>query len=378
MQIITFNTTASIIDRDSDSLAIRIAYLLGETVAMAGNVVHDFAFKEMLARTSLKYKVDFLEQMYNNENSYNPGIDYYNTKRIIKNFAASKNKTTQLIAAYQKLERSVTAIFDSVVKNYSDKLLMSSGFIALVDLIDEKILKVFITGLIDEESTLDKNVKASCILSLDFDEASPTKIFLLKEHFFRQPFADNHIYVDADHPDANLTTTVMIEPLFTMPNPSSLKISELKLIRNELTTARQHFHEKFEEWVNLTCNGTNFEERKTILQSGILAAAKKIKDVMLNHPNFKHLEMVTNNERAIEVCIAEIPFQLILDYHVHYKIIKDGALRQLKVLQQTEEKFNRKWPVIFYRWTDAGNTNLKFADESSATTLVTKKTISVD
>ncbi len=378
MQLITFNTFRSAIDRISDSLAMRIAYLFGEKLALTGDTIFEFRYKEIFERFSLNQRLDFVEAKSKLEYEEDP-VDYQLIRQLNKILNKSKNKPAHIIASMKQMEQQLAVLYKIYVTEHTDKHYVQSGFAELAELVDGEIINGFATNSSNLEKSSKSEIKGSSVLSLDFDEANKTKLFLLHEHFFHLPSIKQINQFDVNHLDAGILDNIMIEPLIIIPNIKFLKASELVVLRKKLADVRTIFCAMVDKWITMCFEENDFEERKNLINLALKPAAEKINNLLTDDGHMKHLQILTNKAYPITIGIAEIPFQLLLDYHLQFGIIKAETAEKMKMLQAKDKRYHHKWPVMFYKLLP--DDNIKKDNETTnieTMILTTKKTINID
>ncbi len=375
MQIVTFNTSQASIPPDADGMAIRIAYILGSQVAVAGSISRMFLFVQASKSLPLPAKIDMMLNYFNEDGKATAVFE--NMKIMHKHFEKTKHKSSDLVKKYKAMEYSMLKIFNKQIDTM-DLVLEAAGLSPLIELFDNEKVKSFFSEPSDEHDLMKGSHKPSDILSLNFDDIQLPKIFLIGNEFFEAPFSNcyNGFTLDSQAVDAPLieNKTLFFEEILQIPNLHYLTVNELKVLKNSLADKAPAWQQSILDWINMFKNESPISERAAFVENKILPLSAELNRNLCHNSYTKLLCSAEKLETPISIYVGEIPFNALLNYYVQHNVIGSCTISLMKNLEQTDPRFQRNWPVIFYRFS---NDNKTSSDEEPQIQ-PTKKSINID
>lgn len=343
MQLIVHYTLSTAASHLIFNQGRRMLYCLDEEMYISGVGYYYHYFLDDAKDRSFEFKLKFMIDQAD-ENRKAAYQEFYENYKF---FLKSKNKDSKWIIQTNILKRDFEKLFDLTMQDFGFKLETTHGTSTFRELHDCK--KVVFYGVDDPNITgkRDATIPLEEILSLKIaDEDDIPILFLGNEDYQGKQLFDTEIkdILAKDH------TKGYLVDVFQFPYLQDVQAAELKAITYEFSKEIEPIKEDLKKWATLALKSSNPEEAQQFFIKNLVPIIENkrrsvfqinaAKDICSKHyPNYTfHLQF------------GELPVDKIWEYYKTYNQVTEEEFEKLlKLKEQNPTKFNRRWPVVFFK-----------------------------
>ncbi len=352
---IVFSTTTSTTLKICEGYALKIAYLLCDSVIALGEMGSMMEFNIIANKLDLKKRISLIENaMLANKDDV--GYNYVqDVKQSIRQFKVSKHPTKEQIVLNAKVEKNFNDYFNQCVNNYNLHL----NRLGLDEMGTLKEEDYFFSCPHEMDSNvvtndIEPNKKlAESVVKLLYPSGNPEDCLI---NFLPIDFP----CIDAERINRtstlNITREEMVEDdqlvsmsQLMLTHIDRLSTTDLKSLRNHLKSTGKLFREKIDEVIKINCEGTkNLEERQLHIDEELYPVIANLLTTLNENNIFKYHKLNAHvDAMSFELHIGEAPVEYYWKYFEKYNIIGEITLKYAKELVAKMEGTRRMIPFIF-------------------------------
>ncbi|HRH48428.1 MAG TPA: hypothetical protein PLP23_06745 [Panacibacter sp.] len=369
MKPIVFSSANSLIAQVSESVSLRIGYILADEIASAGGTMIDLFFSENFQHLQFRQKMIVFEAIHKSEEEKQVVQDL---KAALKIQHKIKHKTPQQIVAQKKMEQTVHNICMETINGF-DEMMRLSGLMEMRKLADEAALTAFTMTGNQEEDTENRTQASKLLQRLLPEMEGGHDLFFLGAEFNAEDFKETYTSYTAAQDIQN----VFLESCLTFPNINLLSALELKAVRKQLDIPGIAFRKCADTWVRMCYDDIPVEERITFFKNKLLPAATLLQQTINENDLLMHCSSLQNDGIRIKLFFGEIPVELLWEYYKHFKVIGDETCSILEAAKAGGSIAGKRWPVMLLMPPEQGSETV-FSLNGEDEKMPLKKSIAVD
>jgi len=305
----------------SQSIAIRAAYLIADEAYICGDLFFTVFIDKTLNISSPQLALMFLE-----ENQQDPEAKsaFQSTLKAMKSYHAMKHKPGKVILAMKQMEKTIMKMWDEYRSTFITAA-MSTGLPELSKIPQDDSLGILGSSSTHPEQDDKHNMPCSKVLLLDMEnDLTP-----IERNYFMLPHEYTAIHQQDNTKGFDFTN--WNEPNLTFYNLNILTAAELMLVREQLRPAAQPFCEAIDKWSAMIPTFLSAAQSYGWYQQFVKPAAAALQHAIDANKILNDIPRLTRNDARVEFHIGEAPTQAIwLFFDMHLSI----AEATKKVLQK--------------------------------------------
>ena len=353
MDALIFNNTPSKVHQQTESVAIRLAYLLCREISCVGNSSETIWVEDLLKKASIQQQLFLIES-----DAKKSGTDFADVEAFIQTWKTAekvKHKTPQQIKIQKKVEASIRNLYEDIANEIIERCALT-GLPALRSLTGTGTLGFVPMNSENLESNEGKFTAASVFLK---DEPHPNHplpetpsenralFCLTPEFFFNQVFDPGTIY-NTNQAEARQPQNSWLHKCFTIPNINLLSAVELQTTRKLLDPVGAEFRNQGNNWIKIT-DGIEEGDSVSYFQKNVLPHAASLQAAIMQNDLLKYLQASQRSDANIEVWMGEIPMTLMWSFYKTFEVIGDATWNILQQALPTDPKYKRRVPVMILK-----------------------------
>lgn len=347
MQSILANVSSSSLNTVSYTATARLCYLLAEKTLHGGNMIDMIDMEKIMRGFNMEQKFMIIaDERENSGQGEKDKFDFEEFMRTQKILRKVKHPPREQIILMKKLESSLNALYDKVVKARVRQM-EPTGLIGLRPLTDmDEVIQFYYFQLekpeVEEENWYKSSEIFRKILRPE-DAPSPTLIALTPDINTKLFLKERQIYY-ANEKEARRKDTPWLEGCFTIPNILYPTIADLTVIKKQLSEPILTVRKKIDEWILQIDNGTDEESTLKFFRKDVQPAFKMLQQAIDTNTMFNDYKNTINYRPFdLKVYLGEMPVSFLWEYWHFFKVMSDQTY---EILQKEAGKFNRRWPVM--------------------------------
>ncbi|MCY7408696.1 MAG: hypothetical protein LH473_00340 [Chitinophagales bacterium] len=377
MKAIVVNDMKSKISPLSESIALRLGYILANEICSAGDsYIHiDLAYlhNSMTFETRVRVLQDEKEKREKTGEEESK-VDYSLLLKSYKQLKKIKSKSKQDIVLMRQVEKTVNETFAELNKETYEKS-KQMGMIQLEPVFREYCFLSYPTDISDPEKEegfyypMSKTLQGIFPADKEYPERKeqPTLFFLTFEFFL------DDFYKIFEEQEKN-NPLVFLQHCFTFSNVNLCSVIELQVLRKRFNEVGEAWQNKMNEWIDLVCSNTT--STKSFFEKEVLPLAEAVNKEAENNILLKHISNMQNHEVSAEVWIGTLSISLLWENYRFHNVLSDNTWEKLMKAKEDNPIFNGYFPVMIVRVPPQAD--LRTMPDANAEVKAVKKKLDVD
>ncbi|WP_432671431.1 hypothetical protein [Flavobacterium sp. SM2513] len=325
----------------------------------------------------IESKIDFIvrDSLQNDPENHETFLEI---QCIIKDFGKSRNKSSKQIIAFNLMKKRIESIHENVVARAYLKMEVMYNIPTLKALIDNKNFKIFDHANFNTEREYLKSEMITDILQLKLPDLDTDYSLFFLSDFHRERKIMEIDFLNPQDIHAKDKTTFYGETSYTFPPFDGLSSTELIAIRTSLDTTTEEFRKRIEAWASICYTNPNTNLGLDYFIKKVQPYLQSTKNDILENPLLQNTSILTNKNLESQIIIGEAPIEKIWELYLISNTITQKIYDDLMKIKTAEfPKFEGRWPVVFFKPTEAAK---KFMTEERQNDGVqsVRKSISLD
>jgi hypothetical protein len=320
---------------------MRVSYLLSKQVVLTGYSasVYQLQMASEHATITTKLKILCTVPEY---------ADLAKRSRTLLTSANQKNKhpNRQLIVAQKKFVDNIHVVFADYM-NWLTGNLVIAGYLPLEEIVNEPF-NVFVIP--ESLNGMEPGAWTDWLLLQREDEEDEQMrdMVVLPGEFFDEPGIRDSIVSSTDT-RALQSTTIFLEPLYSMPYLNGLNIGQLSGIRAQTSGAAVTFQQAMNDWINLFCDDAGESQLVDHYNQQISTAMKGLATAFDNNDVLQYCRKSSSPQQATQVMVGAVPVDTIFQFYKNKRIVNNADWEKLQQAVAEDERLRKRWPVITMR-----------------------------
>jgi hypothetical protein len=343
MQAVIYNYQDSIIHPSYESVAIRIAYMLGFKINSAGTSYRLLDFDNFYVTDKTERQLALLQ------NAHRKNEDEKNLEQtteaiaLLKELKKKKHLNRDEVILKNSIERNALGNFKQL-KAHMKANLMNTGLPQLAELVDRNEIKISVVDVVAHEGKAGSKAAAiSDILQLKHKEAGEDSLFFLTPEFFHPDFTT---ILSGNSDSEKQEREGYLKSYFYFPNVNCLTNAELMTLRNEMMTISTPLRQKLEEWMKMVYQNADEEITEKFLSTEVKEYSKAIDRFLDKNELLNHISRVNNEAIKIAFYFGEFPAKNTLEFFRYVKAVPDDSWTILEQEMKAEAFAGKRLPVL--------------------------------
>ncbi len=392
MQITTFSTPTSTVNKEFEIHSLKLVYLLADKLQVAGELNTILFFEKNYKNFSVKKQVQFMTDFLTKSNwdNWEDCVEaihsYYES---YKKMQLVKHPSNDIYTLYRKKK----LLYDHLFKTFLDERIEQFnnwGVRDFITLLDNSFFESTLLDFTTSEMKTEKkfaNSNADKILALLFPEDNDTNpnILLLPYEFYFNECKELLDRKREDGPYSKLKIDDSDFCFYLIMNINSFKnllSNELITLKSELNVCGNTFRHKIDDWLRF-CNGNfNLSDQINNLRSGLGVWIHHFGELIDNNQMLRNqAQLETLDAYLFDVSIGMISLKLIWQHFENSHVVDEDTLIALKEKTVNCSKYPINIPVLcispHYRFMDELEAIKKY-EEGYDASFSQKKSLSID
>jgi len=381
MEAYVINLSSSSLNVSSHANAIRIAYLLNNSVVTVGDMIAYIYIDDCLKDADMKHKIEILEKEYrkNNYTEYLNMVLFY--KKSSKEMRVIKHPPANLFIAFKRVEDMINKFYKHNVTCWAD-LSRESGMYELKELIEENEFG-FIEATNKNDST-ETYTELDILVLFHCKKEERTKegeffFHIVTEEFLQFCTINGKIvYTHTDKEALNIKN-IYVTKCLRFPLPTILKPVELKAIRIKLLPFCSKYLSMMDFWLKQeedSLEAISLENANRVIENFLTLQEQIKRNELLSHID----DLQKDEEKEIEVYVGEVPYKNLLDYYHHFNVLTEATYQKIMALFEDDDFLYQRMPIQIIATVPKDETNIikSIETEEESEKLISRKSISID
>jgi hypothetical protein len=378
MNAIVFNCATSTLSPASESVCLRIAYMLCENMASAGDSYNAIFYEHYEERQKTESKINFIDNHFkstNEKTEWNSAL----IKLRLKNFSKLKHPSPAEIVAKKKVDKYIRDMYAYATAGVRAAL-FTSGLMQLQKLFENHDeLRCICTTLEAPEKESEDFVPYSKILKRKVEATDGSDLFFLPSEFFDVEFFNQWSIGESAGSKEARKGNGYVQHCFSLPNLNLLSVTELEHLHDEIKKVAGPFWQKTNEWMKMVYEGKDASVTTKLMEKEIMPATASMLHLLAENEILVNASRLQNDELVIDMYLGEVSVEIIWNYYKHTKVIGDETWQKLLEAKDDDEFKSRRWPFMAMRVSNASLMEINQEEKTEEFKIApVKKYISID
>ncbi len=315
---------------------LRAGYMLSDVLNCAGNSSFLIKFKSAFDKFSIIQKVMIVKNAKTTEPDIIEVIDEF--LKTYQSFNSMKHPPNNIFLSYKSYERSMLTF----INEWRDQFVVAAetaGLGGFLSICKKDVFDIFDLKTTEKVQTTYHLKAMDVIAGKAPTNAAKQSVFLLPHSFYEFHLA--HTNVETDIEAINNDNQYLVKA-FSMPNISTLSITELESIKKQFTTQLQTFKTAIYEW-SKSCYLNNHSEK---FVTEVVPTFSTTEQVINDNDILKHCKSVHHNKVVQSIYFGAVEPENIWLFYLHYNVITIEEFGYLKTAYAADAAY--KIPIMLF------------------------------
>jgi hypothetical protein len=343
MKAVVLNVPRSRVSPNFDSVALRIAYLLGITVVPAGANYDALHFDSSEKTIPLEMQIRLIDEFRRQDNEEGDW-SAEESLQLLKDYRKFKHPPPEIIKSRKIFEKHVNDLFRDYIDETKIRI-AQTGFLPLSQILTKEVSGGY--SIKDESNTavIEGYVALSKVLTRTHDKAEG-EFFFLPTTFFNFCKEDQwELTLGSDLKKAKKTNGYL-QQLFILPNVNLLNAIELESTRNRLKAAAEVFMPELKAWMEAVDAGKPLSETVTFFNERVLPSTAQLLNAMAVDDVLNHASRMMNDLVSAEVFAGELSIEGIWSFYRWANVVQDDTWNILQEALKENGYAEKRLPVM--------------------------------
>ena len=358
---------------DSYNLGKVMLYYLNEKIHLSGIGEYNYFLIEFHEKLDIMIKLKILIDWSLNEEKER----YQDAMASLKAYPKIKNKDSKLIVNYNKLKKALEIIFDHALVERYYHMNDAYDLQTFKDLVDYKTINFYHNTELQSiySNAIVTPVTAILSLQLPEEDGECPILYLTNENNDGKTNLDLTVFLP-DATEAEAMHNSYLTDVFRAPAIVRIPAAMMKSMASAFSKKSKPFNEKLHQWAKICYDNPDTPSGLTFFREQIVPLIEETKQIGFDCKVGKELLTSTIPGNFGFLQFGEMPVEKIWELMRANENCTEEDYQELLQLKETQSpKYNRRWPVVFFR--EEGKQKIR-DEEELAKIPTTRKTLDID